>query len=115
MDYSEIPILLGRILRAIQNQNDCCPVFPGMVLLTSGGTDTFDTTATALQGSQYRSVSVSVISLTTGTVTVTDSYNTTNISYPGFSTAWSSPSGINPSLVIQVTGDAVALVTYSAI
>lgn len=87
-------------------------VLPGMVKLTSGGTATF-TTATPLQGTLYNSVSISVISLTTGTVTVTDANGATAISYPGFSAGWEG--SLATTLSITVTGDAVAIITYSCI
>lgn len=125
---SKVPLLLTSMLRQeeLTRNEICCKLrtlinvmgggvnsFAGMVLLTSGGTDTFDI-STPLQGTNYNSVSVSVISLTTGTVTVDDDVNSTDISYVGFSTGWS---GIlnSGSLTITVTGDAIALVTYTSI
>ncbi len=129
-DYiSLVPTLLREILTQTKLSRDetCCKlrelivlagggpdttvIYPGMVKLTSGGTASF-TTATPLQGTGYNSVSLSVISLSSGTVTVTDANGTTDVSYPGFSNGWQG--SLNNDLVIEVTGDAVALVTYTA-
>lgn len=86
----------------------------GMAYLT--GTDSFTTSTPLLGGTDYQSVSLSVISLTTGQVTVTDDSGTTNISFPGFSTGWSvnkiTDKGVT-GITISTTGDAKVLVTYT--
>lgn len=128
-DYvSRVPTILQEILsnEKLTRNEICCklgqlielgggttsaPLKTGIVKLTSGGTATF-TTASPLQGTTYQSASLSVISLTTGTVTVTDAHGATTISYPGFSTEWK---GTLSNLSITVTGDAIVLVTYTAI
>ncbi len=119
--------LLTRILQqeTLSRNEICCKLrelietsgggtttYQGIVKLTSGGTASF-TTATTLQGTTYNSVSLSVISLTTGTVSVTDALGTVAISYPGYSTGWHGL--LSDDLTITVTGDAVALVTYTSI
>lgn len=109
---NEICCKLRELITLMGGGPDSTVVLPGIVLLTGAGTATF-TTATTLQGTQYTSVSVSVISLTTGTVTVTDALGTTNISYPGYSSGWTG--AISTHLSIHVTGDAVAIITYSAV
>lgn len=125
---SKVPLLLTAILRQEEmTRNEiCCKLraiisalgggtnsYSGMVMLTSGGTDTFDITA-PIQGTTYNSVAISVISLSTGTVTVDDDVNSTDISYPGFSTSWNEILN-SGSLIISVTGDAIALITYNSI
>lgn len=85
--------------------------YPGVVKLTSSDTAIFSSYPT-LQGSSYKSISLSVISLTTGTVTINDGTATTDVSYPGLSIGWEGL--LNPVLSIEVTGDAVAVVTYIA-
>lgn len=98
-------------LRALAIATGGASTYSGMVKLTSGGTASFDTTTPPVGTTQYTSVSVSVISLTTGTVTVTDSAsNVTDISLPGYSTEWKS----SGALTITVTGDAIAIVTFTA-
>lgn len=86
-------------------------VVPGSILLTSGGTASF-----TIDGA--RSVNLSVISLSTGTVTVTTDIGTTNISYPGVSLGWGidklSDAGLT-EIIINVTGDAIVLVTYTTV
>lgn len=129
-DYqSKVSLQLDDLIRLTKTANNeqCCKLrelivlagggsgststLPGIVKLTSGGTATF-TTATPLQGTAYHAVSISVISLTSGTVTVTDAHGATAISYPGFSAGWEG--SLATTLSITVTGDAVAIITYSA-
>lgn len=101
-------------LSGISSKASTSQVFlPGVVKLTSSGTSVFSINA-PLQGTTYTSVSLSVISLTSGTVSIVDSHTTTAISYPGFSTSWSGGS-LTENLTITVTGDAICIITYLSI
>lgn len=128
-DYiSRVPTLLQELLSAVKQGNSeaCCKLreliqlqggegstlteYQGITKL-SGATITFSTNS-PLQGTTYTSISLTVISLSTGTVTVTDGHGSTTISYQGYSTSWQ---GSLNNLTITITGDAVVLISYSAI
>lgn len=132
MDHNEIPEILTKILRTlnVQKEEICClnatmsggelgtqtTVIGGIKKLT--GTASFSTSSVLLGGTKYRSVSISVISLTTGTVTVTDGVGATTISYPGYSTTWGIDKGTDGGLTglsIATTGDAIVIVSYTVI
>lgn len=109
---NEVCCKLRELITLTGGGADTLVVLPGTQLLTSGGTASF-TTGTHLQGSSYTSVTLNVISLTTGTVTVTDPHGSSNVSHVGLSLNWQGL--IGPGLTITVTGDAVALITYLAV
>ena len=106
MDQSELPNLLVDVKRIITPK---MIVVPGVVKLTSGGTATFT-------GTNKRSVSLSVVSRTSGTVTVTADGVTTDVSYQGLNIDWSIDKMSDlklGALTIIVTGDCICVVTYT--
>lgn len=103
--------ILSDIVTALGGSSSSTTITPGISKLT--GSASFATT-----GSDYRSISMSVISLTTGTVTVTDSSGTTDVSYVGYNAAWTidkSSDGYITPLTIATTGDAVIVITYTKV
>lgn len=101
---NEICCKLGQLIDASTPPPPPPSPFSRLIKLT--GTASFATTSDP----SIKSISLSVISLTTGTVNITDSSSsTTDISYAGYSASWDSPGNIT----ISTIGDAIVLITYA--
>lgn len=106
MDYNELPSLLTTIKRIITPKQI---IVPGLVKLTSAGTATFT-------GTDKKSVTMTVISRTSGTVSIVADGVTTDASYAGYTTTWTTNKLSDlklGSLTITVTGDAIVMVSYT--
>lgn len=134
-DYqSKVPQQLQELIQLtkISNNEQCCKLRE-LITLSGGGSETAQTiisgvkkltgtasfsTSTSLSGiNTYRSVSISVVSLTTGTVVLQDPSGATSIPYAGlnlnFGIDKDSDTGLLAGLIVSTTGDSIVIVSYT--